>query len=270
MRIPPRSYWNQTVDLLKKLSREASLKMLWESSFLVGGTALSLQIKHRISYDLDFAWTASSTLPWRTLIRTLEEFFRKSGLSFKRIYRQDIDLDLLVAGFYPEEQYLFYLIVQEDQETKLEIWIPDSQAFLETFNAQKENIHYGFVRLASVETIFDLKVLTLPRRCTWRDLYDLWFLVQSSNFPTLSPERILETLQKYYSDATVDSVLMRLKKLKMEHLGDQGFFLYNGTIPNWKKLFQSFKEDLIAELRKTWKKKNQKALRSLRSSFSPK
>ncbi|MBX6424154.1 nucleotidyl transferase AbiEii/AbiGii toxin family protein [Thermosulfurimonas sp. F29] len=252
--IPPFGRWEALRIVLKKLSHSKELAILWENTYLIGGTALSLQVRHRLSYDLDLAWIGTDRLPWRGLVSVLEKVFKDFGIEAQRFYREDIDRDLLMAGIYPEEQYLFWMLrPREIPETvKFEVWIPDSQQFKQVLLEQRKEARYGLVRLASAETIFRLKTLLLPRRRTWRDLFDLWWLVRSEKYPKLTYQEIIRTLRSYYSDATVDSVLLRLRNLRLEHLGDQGFCLVDGTAPDWARLFETVKQDLLTGLTQVW------------------
>jgi len=251
MRIPSATKWQSLTALLDKTKNEKRLSYLFENSFLVGGTALALQIKHRLSYDLDFMWTAGKRLPWRVLTQILEETLASKGITVKRLHNSSVDVDLLNAGLAPEEHYLLYQAETDGETVKIEVWVPDDRRLREIVLG-KDAVRHGLIRLASPESIFALKALALPQRCTWRDLFDLYTLAEDSSFPSLSYERIVSLIKEHYSKATVDSVLSRLENLKIHHLGNQGFLFYDGTCPNWEELFGLFKKIFFFKIRNAW------------------
>ncbi|MCZ6803530.1 MAG: nucleotidyl transferase AbiEii/AbiGii toxin family protein [Proteobacteria bacterium] len=71
------------LDLLPDASREAFLLLMeapeLNNAILLGGTALTIQIGHRISEDLDFVFT-SETLP-RKMLEAFMAKINQSGLS---------------------------------------------------------------------------------------------------------------------------------------------------------------------------------------------
>ncbi len=66
---------SETEALANRLSEEPLL----EKFLLIGGTALSLYLKHRLSEDLDFA-TTERTLPTQAISDLLERFKRTGSV----------------------------------------------------------------------------------------------------------------------------------------------------------------------------------------------
>jgi predicted nucleotidyltransferase component of viral defense system len=113
---------------------------------LVGGSALSLHLCHRMSEDLDF-FTYEDDFDKQAIFAYLQTFDRKEILS-----QSDEQIDVLLDGI----KVTFF-------NAK---W-----AFLKPERIQPFN-------LASVESIAAMKVNVLFLRAKYRDYYDLYFLVK--------------------------------------------------------------------------------------------
>ena len=131
-----------TLGLLKKIMAMPVL----QSFNLVGGTALSLQIGHRISVDLDLF--SNQDFDNATIIRALEAIGNLAVLvdnpPFLQVRLDDVKVDMLK---YP-------------------------YAFVEQYNEIEG------VRLVSVETIATMKLLAVARRGAKKDFFDIYFLLE--------------------------------------------------------------------------------------------
>ena len=131
-----------TLELLKKIMQMPLL----QSFNLVGGTALSLQIGHRISVDLDLF--SNQDFDNATIIRALEAVGNLAVLvdnpPFLQVRLDDVKVDMLK---YP-------------------------YAFVEQYNEIEG------VRLVSVETIATMKLLAVARRGAKKDFFDIYFLLE--------------------------------------------------------------------------------------------
>ena len=131
-----------TLELLKKIMQMPLL----QSFNLVGGTALSLQIGHRISVDLDLF--SNQDFDNATIIRALEAVGNLAVLvdnpPFLQVRLDDVKVDMLK---YP-------------------------YAFVEQYNEIEG------VRLVSVETIATMKLLAIARRGAKKDFFDIYFLLE--------------------------------------------------------------------------------------------
>jgi len=135
---------------------------------LVGGTALALRIRHRISEDLDFAWP-ELRLPATRIRLALEATripyeshdnpaaaleFADSGLEL-----HDYQQDYLVAGakvsFFAVDSQLARVLSSETSDTP---------------------------RIASLQEIFASKCLASAQRSRSRDWYDLYVLIRDHGF----------------------------------------------------------------------------------------
>ena len=161
-----------TKVLAKKISGEALL----DRFLLVGGTALSLYLEHRLSEDLDFA-TTERKLPKEAISDFLNRL-REGGSEIE---------DILPMA---ERQYA----INEgcDIDDYHQDWSVDGVK-LTFFTLPKENGREKLaedpgeewsknLRLASLETLFITKSLVLADRHTMRDNFDMHALLQRDDF----------------------------------------------------------------------------------------
>lgn len=175
-----------TLDVLRKIMQDATFKQF----NLVGGTALALQIGHRISIDLDL-FTSEDYSADRIL----------TGLS-------SIGLVNIVIDNPP------FLQVNID-DLKL-----DFLKFPYSFIASHHII--DGIRLASVEHIAVMKLLAIARRGAKKDFFDLYYILEQYTleeimmlFEKILPHvdlfHILKSLS-YFDDAEMDADPIMIKK----------------------------------------------------------
>lgn len=124
------------------------LAVFKKEGILSGGTALSLQIGHRLSYDFDIFWSGQVTAADRRLV--------KESLNIKRI-----DLDT------PDQ-----LDVLTESGVKLTLlYYPYKNLF--------PLVETSSLALASVKDIALDKAVTIGRRAVWRDYVDMFFILKS-------------------------------------------------------------------------------------------
>lgn len=178
-------FWNTvTPDMLRILGgflqSEPGAKF-----YLAGGTALSLQIGHRLSVDLDF-FSQTEDIP------TLRPALEKALAPFHPILADAAWGNLVYlarnvrVGFYG---YGYDLVAP-----LVEIPVPQGQAG-------------HAVRLASIEDIALMKLDALLARAARKDFYDLYFIYQ--NIPL---RRILDLAPKKYP-STRDFESQTVKRL---------------------------------------------------------
>ena len=164
-----------TLAILKQLMAIPTLKQF----NLVGGTALSLQIGHRISIDLDLF--SNQDFDNATIIYTLEPLGELTVLvdnpPFLQMRLNDVKLDFLK---YP------YPFIQNHQEIE-------------------------GVRLVSIENIGTMKLNAIARRGAKKDFFDLYFMLErytlaqlveqfTQTLPHVDPFHIVKSLT-YFDDA---------------------------------------------------------------------
>jgi len=136
---------------------------LRDNFYLAGGTALALQIGHRVSVDLDFF---SPDPIKKTLVAKIEEQFNSVSV----LVNTKNELTLMVDNV--KMTFLHY-------------------PFILKYNTVDTNI----VPLASVLDIASIKAYTIGRRRSFKDYVDLYFIL-SGGYVALSVI-IAETKEKY-------------------------------------------------------------------------
>lgn len=141
-------FWNTVTDEVQAILSEFARTPIARSFYLAGGTALSLQLGHRISVDLDF-FSPSEDIP------TIRPILENSFTGFSSVLADSSwgNLVYLVnnvrVGFYG---YGFPLVAPL--------------------------VESGAVRLASIEDIALMKLDAMLSRAARKDFYDLYFIFQ--------------------------------------------------------------------------------------------
>jgi predicted nucleotidyltransferase component of viral defense system len=162
---------------------------------LIGGSALSLQIRHRYSEDLDFAWPHGK-LPRAAIDQLIAQVpYPKFVLDQNEAdEREASDCGLELADY--KQDYLvgnvrvtFYASRRPAELSLLEGGISDP------------------LRVATVNEIFILKALTCADRSKSRDWFDLYTLFTKHNFTWAA---FREAYTKYSSDFQYENAAGRM------------------------------------------------------------
>ncbi len=135
---------------------------------LVGGTALALQIGHRMSEDLDFIYDGDK-LNTTTIKRNMAKVF--PGY---KIIRQ-------------EDDWHIDFIVQN-----IKVTFFSSGAIVVPFNIIEHSFQHQNINICPAKIIASLKMAAIAQRNTIRDYYDLYFIARY-NFPL---KEIIEQTQQ--------------------------------------------------------------------------
>jgi len=169
---------NDTKKVFDTLSKSSFIN----NYTLVGGTALSLQINHRLSEDLDFIFDGE-LLNINSIKRSISSLFR-----YSRVIKQN-------------HKYQIDFIINN---TKVTFFTTD--AVLIPFSVKEHSFKYSKLNIANVDIIATLKMVALSQRNTIRDYYDLYFIskyhtglnniIENTKklFPNISPITYTETL----------------------------------------------------------------------------
>ena len=177
----------KTEALAKKIAEEVFLGRF----LLIGGTALSVYLKHRLSEDLDFA-TTEKTLPREVISDFLNRLSDDGCLvedilpMAERQYAEnegcDIDdyhQDWSVDGV----KLTFFTLSKENGREKL---------------AEDPGVKWSkYLRLASLETLFITKALVLADRHAMRDNFDMYVLLQHDDFSYADVIKAFNTYRPY-------------------------------------------------------------------------
>lgn len=176
---------------------------------LIGGTALSLHLGHRLSEDLDFAFDGPK-LP-RARIEALKRRLEQAGWPCT-------PNDPIGAVHEFEDSGLDLHDYQQDHvagaRVKLSLWAPDNEVRVQLRAAAPDH-----PRVASLEEIFRLKCIACANRSKTRDWLDLYLLLRGGHFQPIdmrAPFEAAGTVQKF------DIAMQRLCSGRPEP-GDEGY-----------------------------------------------
>ncbi len=133
----------------KRLAVFQKLDQVEDSAFLIGGTALALQIKHRKSIDFDLALDKPIK---NFLLRKVSDVFSGHKLS--------------VSVDQPNE--LTVILDQEVKVTFLHYPFSNLHPFTKT----------QYLNLSSLPDLASTKIQTIGRRGEWKDYVDVYFLLK--------------------------------------------------------------------------------------------
>ncbi len=150
-----------------RLWRRLETEPLLTGFVLIGGTALSLRIGHRISEDLDFAYLGDllPTLRMRQFTRTLNA----DGFHFEP--NQDIRAaqDFINSGLLLEDHQQNFLVNGAIKASFVRLDNPVTALLSGTPDSQ--------LRVATLDEIFKTKALVCAERSKSRDWFDLHILL---------------------------------------------------------------------------------------------
>lgn len=225
MHLPP-----ATERLWTRLQTAAQL----QGFVLIGGTALSLQIGHRLSEDLDFMQAALGPLP-RGKLGQLGEQLRATGWEL-----QANPSPALVAEY--EDSGKEWSDYQQDYVAH----DPDGGSVKLTFVvADPENLrcldlgpHAGAgPRLATLAELFRLKCIAAADRTKSRDWLDLYLLLRSQRF---DHRAFIESFERAAVPQKREIALMRMTLGKL-HTNDEGFSALLADTPTLAEMTAFFR-----------------------------
>lgn len=190
-----RTVYPKTLELLNKLMSLQELK----DFFLVGGTALSLQIGHRISIDLD--------------LFCLNEF----------------DVDSLLDTL--ESKFIIHNVSKDKNTLNMGIEFPANSKNLvkvdfirHAYPIINKIIELDSIRLLSIEDIIPMKLSAVAGRGSKKDFYDIYFLLQKytmsemfdyfdRKFTNINKFHIIKSLT-YFDDAEFEPSPQLISKIE--------------------------------------------------------
>jgi hypothetical protein len=148
-------FWNTITEKMRVVLTEFSRSRISEHFYLAGGTALSLQLGHRLSVDLDF-FSPTKDIP--SIRAKLEEALApfSSTLADSSWGNLVYLANDVRVGFYGYGFPLIAPIIETDQ-----------------------------IRLASIEDIALMKLDAMLSRAARKDFYDLYFICQQTSLRQL-------------------------------------------------------------------------------------
>lgn len=181
--------------------------------YLVGGTALALQIGHRISIDFDFF--SSKDLP-QNLLQQVKRVFPNSSISVT--YRVPEQLNILIDNV--QTTFLQY-----------------EYQVIDPF------VSYQGICLASIREIAAMKALAVGRRLSYKDYVDWYFLLAEKH---VSLEEMIPFCQKKFGDHFNDRLFLG-QLVSMEDIPSQKINFLRGPVE--RDVIQQFLESTIRNFR---------------------
>jgi len=160
---------------------------------LVGGTALAIQIKHRLSEDLDFVFDGDE-LNMNLIKRNMNKIFPNN-----RIIRQDhnLQIDILV--------------------NKVKVTFFSTGAVAIPFSVREHSFAEARLNIAGAKAIAALKFAAIAQRNTIRDYYDLYCLSRY-HFPLLELITFTKKLFPNLSPITYSETLVYVKDIEEQDI----------------------------------------------------
>ena len=181
----------------------------------MGGTALAYHLKHRESFDLDICFPFAEKLPSFDFLKSFQEV---TPLEFDRAI---IDTAINEGGDIHELMQRYII-----NGVKVDFVINPSSNIYESEILQNDNgAQLGTLRIASVESIFKLKVLLLLDRNKIRDLYDVVYMLKHCGF---SGDDLLQTIIHYRITYRPEHIIDLLKAKKEDPFDFEG--IENGVM----------------------------------------
>lgn len=155
----------RTARVLEMLSKRPELA----DFALIGGSALALQVGHRMSEDLDFT-AVPAKLPRQALKRVMDDL-AAAGHDVRLVTDPEAREEWENDGADLDDHQQDWSI----DGVKVTFFASSDPREHEIATAAADRI--GSVRVASEEDLFELKSRLLTKRSTTRDLYDLNFMI---------------------------------------------------------------------------------------------
>lgn len=149
-------HWNTVSPLLKEILLDLMQEELFSPFRLVGGTALSLQIGHRMSVDIDMFTDAD--------YGSIDFDRIKDFLKNKYAFYSSSPIDIVAFGTY------FKIGYSEKDCVKLDLYYTDEYVF--------EELAVDTVRMASIEEIIAMKLDIVLRGGRKKDFWDLHYFLE--------------------------------------------------------------------------------------------
>lgn len=204
---------------------------------LVGGTALSMHLDHRISEDLDFMIPVAR-LP-RAAIEVLKRLSHASGFTFVPNDHPDGLAEFEDTGMDFHDYQQDYVV---GGTVKLTLVAPDPEVkvLLRAGSPQGP-------RLASVEEIFRLKCIACANRSKTRDWLDMFVMLQRGLFQPLDIYRTFE-LAGVPSKFDIAMTRMCSGKVGLLDEGYESLLAKPPSVPEMQAYFRQVRDELETEV----------------------
>lgn len=191
---------------LKSLLDDITSFKFTSDIYFVGGTALQVNINHRISYDIDLAVT-DYKLDKENIDKLVKHLESKGRTVKNMVSQSDID-DFINDG---EDIYDY----QQDYNVdgiKLTLFVFGSSDKEREILIKDKTRPLGNIKISSVDALFKMKSLVLIKRHKSRDMFDLYHLIKERGY---SVNNIFENIKKYLPYSSIEIAKRRLSSGNM-------------------------------------------------------
>jgi len=197
----------QTASLLESFSKEPIFAKY--KAILIGGTAMAYHTQHRVSFDLDICFPFDLVLP---KLSFLDDYKSVIPLEFDNHTRDNAindggDIDTCIKRYIVDD-------------IKVDFFInPSSNIYENQILKEDKSIIYHNLRIASLDTIFELKILLLLDRNKIRDMYDIVYLLENNGYTIRD---FLDTIFKYRITYRVEDIIRLIRAKTKDPLDTDG------------------------------------------------
>lgn len=206
-----------------------------EGFTLVGGTAISLHVGHRLSMDLDFC-SFDEILP----SYKIDQFIQ----SLKNLGHQVFDVT------EPNRKAQFKINTGKNLDDYARDYVIDGvKVTFFAFDADKKTKHFladqkvlsdgSAFKIMELDGLFATKSLLPEKRSKSRDLYDLWYLISHKGFTVAE---MFEIIENYSASGIIDHTIYVLTgESPIDEAADEGLDSV-GVKMSLKELYAFFEE----------------------------
>jgi Nucleotidyl transferase AbiEii toxin, Type IV TA system len=162
----------KTRPVYELMARQPAL----ENFVLVGGTAMALQMAHRLSEDLDF-WLPAERMSPYAIDRMMNDLRSQGHSVVFATPASTLSEFRINAG----EDLRWYAQDWVINGVKVQFFCPQDVAYdhFRSYSRLKDRKTGASFEIASLDAIFAMKSYTISRRTRSRDIIDLWHFMQS-------------------------------------------------------------------------------------------
>jgi predicted nucleotidyltransferase component of viral defense system len=189
-----------------------------ENFVLIGGTAMALQMAHRLSEDLDF-WLPAERMSPYVIDRMMNELKAQGHSVIFATPSASISGFRINSG----QDLRWYAQDWAINGVKVQLFCPQDVAYdhFRTYARLPREQTVTSFEIASLEAIFAMKSYTISRRTRSRDIIDLWHFLQSGK-SLVDILRVAKLASPSVSDEHAKAVLSGAVPLDAQ---DEGFAL---------------------------------------------
>lgn len=183
-----------------RLFRLIQFDSMLDGLTLVGGTALSLLVGHRLSMDLDFC-TFNETLPSYQINQFIQSLKNQGHQVFDATDPNKKASFKINTGKNLDDYARDYVV----DGVKVTFFVYDGSMKTRQFLADQKGIEDCCAfKIMGLEGLFATKSLLPEKRSKSRDLYDLWYLI---NYEGFTVKEMFDIIESYSDSGIIDHTI---------------------------------------------------------------